>query len=421
MNERWKVLVCAYACSPVQGSEPGMGWGWVEAISKYHDLWVLTEKDEFQAEVEAGLAARPDLARRVRFFFIRKHRHRTLRKIWPPSFYWFYRRWHWEAYELARALHAEVGFDVVHQLNMEGFREPGYLWKLDAPFVWGPVGGMGLMPWHFLFVSGCYGAVYHLAKNIVNLLQMRLLPRPKKAARAARGALIAATGGTREAMRRFFGEDSVVVTEVGPLSEHRAEPLIAREAEAPIRIVWNGLHIPRKGLPLLLRALPRLGPEVAWELHILSDGPQRAAWRRLASRLGLENRCHWYGWLPTRNPAVAITQSAHVLVITSLEELTSTVLLEALSLGVPVVCLDHCGFSDVVTAECGIKIAVENPRQVVRDLAAAIAALWRDEGHRQCLAVGAIARAREFSWEAKARTVDAIYRAAAENTHENAL
>ena len=41
-HRRLKVLVGAYACSPSRGSEPGVGWGWVEAISKYHDLWVLT-------------------------------------------------------------------------------------------------------------------------------------------------------------------------------------------------------------------------------------------------------------------------------------------------------------------------------------------------------------------------------------------
>jgi hypothetical protein len=26
-------------------------------------------------------------------------------------------------------------------LNMIGYREPGYLWKLNVPFVWGPMGG----------------------------------------------------------------------------------------------------------------------------------------------------------------------------------------------------------------------------------------------------------------------------------------
>ncbi len=47
-------------------------------------------------------------------------------------------------------------------------------------------------------------------------------------------------------------------------------------------------------------------------------------------------------------------------VITSLKDLTSTVLLEALAQGVPVICPDHCGFADVVTGECGLKIPMEH-------------------------------------------------------------
>jgi len=65
-HRRLKVLVGAYACSPNGGSEPGIGWGWVEAISKYHDLWVLTG-DQFHQEIETELSRRPELRNRMRF------------------------------------------------------------------------------------------------------------------------------------------------------------------------------------------------------------------------------------------------------------------------------------------------------------------------------------------------------------------
>lgn len=43
-----KVLLCCYACDPRYGSEPGMGWNFTYHISKYHDVHVLVEKDEFE-------------------------------------------------------------------------------------------------------------------------------------------------------------------------------------------------------------------------------------------------------------------------------------------------------------------------------------------------------------------------------------
>ena len=43
---------------------------------------------------------------------------------------------------------------MLHQLNMIGFREPGYLWKLsketDIPFVWGPVDAKDKFPVAYL-------------------------------------------------------------------------------------------------------------------------------------------------------------------------------------------------------------------------------------------------------------------------------
>src|SRR5690606_33474414 len=136
--------LCAYACSPYKGSEPGVGWGFVRALARRHDLSVIVEEEKFRADIERYLADDPEFARNVRFHFIAKRRNRLLRKFWPPSYYWYYRRWHRDALELARRLHGAVRFDLAHQLTMVGFREPGYLWQLGIPFVWGPVGGMGL-------------------------------------------------------------------------------------------------------------------------------------------------------------------------------------------------------------------------------------------------------------------------------------
>ena len=166
MSRRLKVLVSAYAPSPYKGSEPVVGWGFVSALARHHDLSVIVEDEKFRADIERYLADHPEYSQSVHFFFIRKQRNRILRKVWPPSYYWYYRRWHEEAYHLAQELNQEVGFDIAHQLTMVGFREPGYLWKLKVPFVWGPIGGMGLFPWRFLRAVGGYGAIYYIGYNL---------------------------------------------------------------------------------------------------------------------------------------------------------------------------------------------------------------------------------------------------------------
>ena len=37
-------------------------------------------------------------------------------------------------------------FDLIHNLNPIGYREPGYLWKLNLPYIWGPIGGIPNRP-----------------------------------------------------------------------------------------------------------------------------------------------------------------------------------------------------------------------------------------------------------------------------------
>jgi hypothetical protein len=61
-------------------------------------------------------------------------------------YYTGYAAWQRAAYRDAIALHEREPFDLVHHLNITGYREPGYLWRMPVPFVWGPVGGAADIP-----------------------------------------------------------------------------------------------------------------------------------------------------------------------------------------------------------------------------------------------------------------------------------
>ena len=409
MPRRLKILISAYACSPIRGSEPGVGWGFITALAKYHDFWVITEKEKFQTEIEEYLQENEKFADKVNFYFIQKKRNRPLRKIWPPSYYWYYRKWHWRAYKKAQQLQNEVGFDIVHQLTMVGFREPGYLWKLGIPFVWGPVGGMGLFPLRFWADIGLKGYAYYLGYNLVNILQMRYSRRARLAARFAK--LITATPENKKLATQYWQVESEVISEVGLPTQACVTAPVRRTDGEPLNIIWSGQHIARKALGLGLKALSVLPGNVGYRLHILGRGAMTNHWQHLASKLGIVDRCIFYGWLP-RKQALGIMQTGHLMLITSLRDLTSTVTVEALAMGLPVICLDHCGFSHVINETCGFKVPVVNPSQVAGDIASRLMTLYGDEALRYKLANGALQRAMDFNWDKKALAVDKIYRQA---------
>lgn len=407
-----RILITAYACNPRSGSEHAVGWGFIRALAEKHRLVVIAEEEKCRADVEAWLADHPDYKSRIEFHFICKRRGRLLRKIWPPSYYYFYRRWHMAAYALAKRLHTQEPFDLAHQLTMVGYREPGYLWKLGIPFVWGPIGGMGRFPGRFMTSLGPYGAVYYTAYNLINAWQERFSLRPRQAARAAGAALVAATPEDQAGTQKFWGRASHLMAEVGLPDVGHVTPARRNHGE-PLRIVWSGLHIPRKALPLGLRALAMLPKHIHWRLDVLGRGPQSSKWARLAKELGIAGQCHFHGWIE-RDAALNVMASGHVMLITSLRDLTSTVTIEALAQGMPVVCLDHCGFSAAIDDSCGIKVAVTTPDNVVTDLRDALVAL-DNEPHRLRLSEGALVRAQNYAWEHKASQMERIYRNAMES------
>lgn len=399
-----KILVNCYACSPYKGSEPGMGWHFVHELSKKHELHVIVEGEKFEEHIDRYYKQHPEEKERIRFYFLNKVRHRTLRKIWPPSYYWFYQDWQKRAYKLALELEQKEHFDFVHQLNMVGFREPGYLWKMDKPFVWGPIGGFSNSPWSLLSTMGIYGMFFYGIRNLINSWQMHTKIRVRKAVSKA-VQLIAATNDDKKALMRLYGKEAIIIPEVG-LEGASSNDLCLRQEKAPLRLCWSGQHTPGKSLNLLLEALAIKHREDI-ELHIIGHGVKTKEWKRMAEKLGLQNLV-WHGWVE-RNEALHIMQNCHLFCITSLKDLTSTVLLESLSYGMPVIALDHCGFSNVLHNGCGRKIAIKNKKQVIHDFVIAIDEMADNEMLRRELALGARKRAMEYNWPDKAKTICKIY------------
>ncbi len=416
MNRPLKILVSCYACSPHRGSEPGMGWNFVKGLSKFHEVHVITEKEKWEKDIIAHLEK--ENIRNIHFHFIQKKRNRTLRKIWPPSYYWFYKSWQKKAFQLAKQLEKEESFDIIHQLNMVGYREPGYLWKIKKPFVWGPIGGTRNVPWHLFSVFNTYGKLFYGGRNVINSIQKHFLKRPRLAARKKNAKLIAATPDIQKDISQLWNRPSTTISEIGTNSPPMAIIPKNRIAGEPLKIVWSGQHTSGKALNILLRSLSLLSVDIKWQLDILGTGKETKRWKSLAQKLNIDDNCKWYGWIQKKDAILAM-QNGHVSCITSLKDLTSTVTLESISLGLPIICLDHCGFAHVVNENCGIKIKIDGMESICDGFKKALEHLYHDESHRRLLSIGALERAKDFSWEGKVKKIDAIYSNLLDETADN--
>ncbi|HWK49397.1 MAG TPA: glycosyltransferase family 4 protein, partial [Steroidobacter sp.] len=384
-SRRLKVLVSAYACHPEQGSEPGVGWNWVREIARHHDVWLLTEAQRFAPATETAIRADEHLSSAVQVIGIPRERHaeRWLRSL---AYYYTYEKWQRAALTKSQELHRQVCFDVIHQLNMIGYREPGFLWSLDVPFVWGPIGGFAQMPWPYLHAMGASGAVSLGLRNLANEMQMRLSRRVRMTMRAS-DVLIAATSVDSAAIAKFYGRRAPVVHETGTAPE--SDPAVRTiKAGESLRVLWCGLMVPRKAVGIALRAVARAGQEIPIEFHLYGTGPQEPFARGLARQLGIHDLCHFHGQRP-RAEVVERMRCSHVLLFPSLQEATSATVPEALATGLPVLCHKTCGHGDVVSDEVGIRIPVADPARSVEAFAKGLVSLWREPDRLRAYSIAA--------------------------------
>lgn len=399
----------AYACSPEMGSEPSVGWHRALAAAREFDTWVICEGRWCEPSVRRYLALHGPIPH-LTFVFVSKGRALRLLTRTPGGYYPAYNLWHRRAFRVARRLHNEQRFDLVHQVTFCGYREPGYLWELDVPFVWGPVGGTQNCPWRFLSEAGLVGGLSEAVRTCVNRVQVLASRRVRLAVRRA-SPLLAANVSVARDLQRAHGIRPIVQLETG-LASNLIRPRRDRRGATELRILWSGELRPFKALSLLLKALAQLPPESAYALRVVGHGPAWRRWRRLATRIGVAHRVAWLGWLPHCD-AVLQYQWADLFAFTSLRDTSGNVVLEALGAGLPVICLDHQGAHDIVTDRCGVKIPVTTPREVVCALRDAMLWLASDEAVWRRLSHGASDRAQELSWGRQAERMATIYRSAA--------
>jgi glycosyltransferase involved in cell wall biosynthesis len=397
-----KILIVGHACAPGLGSEPGSTWNWAWHMSRTHQVWVIAHP-EYKDLVDSFLASHPN--DRIQFIWVVP---KSRFDYWTPGrnqergirlHYWLWMR---AAYEEAAILYEQVHFDLVHHVSLSTIAVPPPFWKLPVPAVWGPVGGGQSFP--PTFISQLRVKRIKEFLRSLNLLLLPFSPTLRRSLASTR-IVLATNHETKNLLERAGAKSVDMFLDCGV--DGGVVPPSRRAAREQLTLLWAGRFEPQKGLSIALRALAECKyREIC--LLVAGSGSEEAQMKSLTRSLGLTNRVEFLGRIP-HEAMEALFQNCDALVFTALRDSFGSVVLEAMSNGLPVVALNHQGIRAFVPDDASIKVPVNSPQQVIKDLAHAFDALGSNPELLPQMSRAAVAFAEKQTWNRRAESMNELY------------
>jgi glycosyltransferase involved in cell wall biosynthesis len=394
-----RILISAYGCEPGKGSEQGVGWNWSLQLARFSELVVITRSNNREA-IEAALPQA--LRERVRFEFYDLPPAITRFKRKEKGLYFYYLLWQWGAYRRARQLARQTRFDYAIALTFGSIWLPTFMHRLPVPFIWGPIGGGEAVPFGLIRTLPLRARIPQYLRYLL-MATVRANPLVMGPIRRAR-AVLTRTGDTAKLIPRPYAGKVKVILETAVSEDLLARPAMDHVPAhgGPLRVIYSGRLVAFKNVPAALHSVARAsagGADI--QLVIVGDGPQRRSLEALANSLGISKAVQFLGTIPQAQVMEEL-QRSDVYLFPSLREGGVWSLMEAMSVGLPVVCVNTSGMAIITDDASAIRVEPLSQEHMIAGFADALIELVRSPERR--LQLGQNGRRRieqHFRWEHK--------------------
>lgn len=397
------ILYIAYSCDPFNGSEDKIGWNVPIKSAEKNNVFVIT-KEEHREVITQYLKRQP--LRNIHFSFV------DIPIIYKKLFKGFLYSgrlniWNKRAYPVAKKISKNEKIDIIHQITPIEFRSIGDYGKIsDTKFVCGPLGGGEQLP-----ASLRDYAIGHMhVENIRRLVNQWYRIKFKLSGLLKRCDYI--MYANQETLD-FLGEGMNRSTAGYELffDSGISKGLQDKKKKTVSKCVFltAGRMIYRKGHDLLLDAIEQLPSDMDYECRIVGDGPE---FKRLENRCNESNKLKSHVIFTGKIPFTEMNieyANADVFVMPSIRETTGSVLLEAMSKGVPVITIMKFGGAALLNKDTGWLYSGDTKNEYVSSLRKAL--LDCIQHPEEIVRKGQNARieVEKYTWDEKIKHYNEIY------------
>ena len=418
------IVVIAYMLHYGKGSEYAVAWDYIKHLSLRHHLTVIygTSGQHHQIgnteEMENYLAENP--LENVDFISVKpsfdvKWFDYSLSGI--RGFYKEYRKWHNDVFRAVSVLMSKTKVDVIHFLGPIGYHEPGILYTLPVPYIWGPVGGAEKFPERLLIEYGIkhrvlVGVIKIIAKNWSSRVRLATNKRVKQAMRES-DVVVGATSQNVKSIKNAIGKHHCIIEYLPETCINEVFELDYQKFDSPrINLIYVANLTPGKAPMIVLDALSKLGDERE-KLHVdfFGDGIMMGKCKRLIKKYNLEDVVTMHGKVK-RQEVFHRLSSAHMMVLPTLKDANTTVVFEAMSHAVPTLCLDHCGMHDTIKDGSGVKIPISSYSNVVNEMANQLQRIANNPSLLKEMAIQLLEDRKAYTWERRMDIFEEFYKKA---------
>lgn len=398
-----KILATTYAVNPYKGSEDGMGWNFICQIARHNKVTAITRKNN-RGKIEEFMKENPnDIYSNINFlYFDLPYWMRFWKKGGRGAMLYY---WMWQFGIVSFIKKQSIDFDIVHNVNFHNDWTPSYLWKLNKPFVWGPVGHHPLIPKQYL---ESYPKKYLIKDRLTWLVKLffwNLTPSLRKTIKKSDHILCMNKSSVEKLSisEKFSIIPSVATEDFGCELD---------VSENDFTIISAGRLVPLKGFDLTINSFALFYHKLSDEeklkvtLKIVGSGPELNFLRDLAKRKGVSDRVVFIDWIE-RKDLLKLYKTSSLFLFPS-HEGAGMVVAEAMSFGLPVVCLDNSGPGEFVDEASGIAIKESSYDETVSELSKGISSIF----HKTSLTSRSRARLRfenQFRWDVRGEQLKKIY------------